>query len=97
MSPECSAASACGANPRQITATHPQRTRIVEPLVPGCLESAQQHAFERSQLIQFELADSRTQAKLPILPPGLLHLFNVNCELTRRFDQIDHTDQNIFA
>jgi hypothetical protein len=80
MSPECSAASACDANPRQITATHPQRTRIIEPLVPGCMESAQQYAFERSQLIRIELADSRSQAKLPMNLAGLLHLFNVNCE-----------------
>ena len=55
------------------------------------MESAQQYAFERSQLIRIELADSRSQAKLPMNLAGLLHLFNVNCEWTRHFDQIDHT------
>jgi hypothetical protein len=52
MSPDRSAASACGADPRLITATNPQRNHIIRTSRPQpALESAQQHAFERSQLI----------------------------------------------
>src|ERR1700694_1154264 len=80
MSPECSAASACEANPKQIAATHPQRDNIFQNLsCPGSsgatiqVPSRDMHLSARSEL-KTELADSWIKTKLPINEVGLLHV-----------------------
>ena len=79
MSPECSAASACGANPKQIAATHPQRDNIFR--TPLSKQAARPYKFHRGNMhlsarseLKIELADSRIETKLPTNEVGLLHV-----------------------